>query len=138
MDDCGKPYYAKGLCRRHYRLWLRYGDPHVFRDGVNRIGHKRPYAPTKPFGVTVNAEPYLRMTNWNRHHKYFHRWVMEQHLQCALTSDEIVHHRDSNPRNNDLSNLELMSRAEHCRLHRMHCRRKDRDPITGKSLRILC
>lgn len=46
-----------------------------------------------------------------------HRLVMEKHLGRKLRSDEIVHHKDHNPSNNDISNLEIMTRAEHSRLH---------------------
>lgn len=42
---------------------------------------------------------------------------MEQHLGRKLRSDEIVHHKDHNRANNDISNLEIMTRAEHTRLH---------------------
>lgn len=43
-----------------------------------------------------------------------HRHVMEQHLGRYLTPDEVVHHRDANPRNNALDNLQLFaSQAEH-------------------------
>jgi len=42
-----------------------------------------------------------------------HRLIVEQHLGRPLTSNEVVHHRDHNPLNNDLSNLKVMTRAEH-------------------------
>jgi HNH endonuclease len=42
-----------------------------------------------------------------------HRLVVEEHLGRALTSDEVVHHIDHNPLNNDISNLQVMTRAEH-------------------------
>ena len=43
-----------------------------------------------------------------------HRLVMEKHLGRYLTKDEVVHHLDGNPANNDISNLELFSNnAEH-------------------------
>lgn len=45
------------------------------------------------------------------------RYVMEQILGRKLTKDEIVHHIDGNKLNNDPSNLQIMSRAEHARLH---------------------
>lgn len=47
----------------------------------------------------------------------FHRYVMEQHLSRKLRSDEIIHHKDGNKMNNDISNLEIMTRAEHARHH---------------------
>lgn len=45
------------------------------------------------------------------------RYVMEQILGRKLTSDEIVHHIDGNKLNNDPANLQIMTRAEHARLH---------------------
>lgn len=47
-----------------------------------------------------------------------HRVVMENHLGRLLTSDEIVHHIDEDPSNNDISNLQVMSRSEHNQLHK--------------------
>lgn len=46
-----------------------------------------------------------------------HRYVMEQHLGRKLNSNEIVHHIDGNGLNNDISNLEVMSRSEHMKHH---------------------
>lgn len=46
-----------------------------------------------------------------------HRLAMEQYLGRYLTDDEIVHHVDGNKNNNDISNLQVMTRAEHMRLH---------------------
>lgn len=42
-----------------------------------------------------------------------HRLVMEQHLGRELRPDEVVHHKDENKLNNDISNLEILSRREH-------------------------
>jgi hypothetical protein len=47
----------------------------------------------------------------------YHRYVMEQHLGRKLRSDEIVHHKDENKLNNDISNLEITNRADHARHH---------------------
>lgn len=57
-----------------------------------------------------------------------HRVVMERHLGRALGEDEVVHHRDGNRSNNDPANLELMTQAEHTRLHlpEMHAARYGR------------
>ena len=46
-----------------------------------------------------------------------HRWVMEQMLGRYLRSDEHVHHRDGDPRNNAMENLALTNCAAHVRLH---------------------
>lgn len=47
-----------------------------------------------------------------------HRAVMEEHIGRRLSPDEVVHHIDGNKMNNDISNLEVMSRKEHSSLHR--------------------
>lgn len=54
----------------------------------------------------------------------FHRYVMEVHLGRKLGPDEIVHHIDHNPLNNDPDNLTLLSRSEHQRLHACSLRRR--------------
>ena len=46
-----------------------------------------------------------------------HRARMENLLKRLLTSEEIVHHIDHNTHNNDISNLELMTRADHAKHH---------------------
>ncbi len=46
-----------------------------------------------------------------------HRVIIENNLGRLLTSSEIVHHKDENKLNNDLSNLEVMSVTDHAKLH---------------------
>jgi len=46
-----------------------------------------------------------------------HRLVMEEHLGRVLSKDEVVHHKDGDRCNNDLRNLEVMTSAEHKRMH---------------------
>jgi hypothetical protein len=56
----------------------------------------------------------------NKNHRgkvYRHRLVMEAHIGRYLTKDEIVHHKDEDPHNNDISNLEIMSRPKHKQHH---------------------
>lgn len=49
--------------------------------------------------------------------KHTHRIVAEQKLGRPLETDEIVHHIDGDKRNNEPSNLMVMTQAEHARLH---------------------
>jgi DNA-directed RNA polymerase specialized sigma24 family protein len=60
-----------------------------------------------------------------------HRLVVEEHLGRPLTSDEVVHHIDHNPLNNDISNLKVMTRAEHL-VH--HLRNRPVNPWTEEEL----
>lgn len=43
--------------------------------------------------------------------------VMEEFLKRNLLQTEIVHHIDHNPYNNDIINLQVVSRSEHKKLH---------------------
>lgn len=54
----------------------------------------------------------------HRNKVYKHRLVMEQHIGRYLTEDELVHHIDENPKNNDISNLKIVSRATHQTIHK--------------------
>ena len=43
--------------------------------------------------------------------------IMEEYLGRKLLDNEIVHHIDGNPLNNDISNLQVLTYEEHNRLH---------------------
>lgn len=46
-----------------------------------------------------------------------HRFVMEKHIGRKLNKNEIVHHIDGNKSNNNINNLQIMSKKEHRILH---------------------
>jgi hypothetical protein len=48
---------------------------------------------------------------------YVHRYIMSVHLGRWVTAEEQVHHVDGNRKNNVIGNLEVMSSAEHARMH---------------------
>lgn len=47
-----------------------------------------------------------------------HRVVMENHLGRKLRFDELVHHKNENKKDNRVSNLEVVTHAEHAAVHR--------------------
>lgn len=49
--------------------------------------------------------------------KFQHRIIMERRLGRELRDDEVIHHIDHDKTNNDISNLVVMTRSEHTRLH---------------------
>lgn len=46
-----------------------------------------------------------------------HRLVVEKEIGRYLSADEVVHHIDGDPSNNEPENLEVMTQSEHARLH---------------------
>lgn len=42
------------------------------------------------------------------------KYLMEIHLNRYLKEDETIDHIDQNPLNNDINNLRILSRVEHC------------------------
>ena len=47
----------------------------------------------------------------------YHRVVMENHIGRLLTKQELVHHRNENPKDNDIDNLEIKSHKGHMEEH---------------------
>lgn len=76
----------------------RRGERHTSWKGGRRLvkGYWYVYSPDHPMATKAGyvAE---------------HRLVMSNHLQRLLEKSEVVHHKDGNTQNNDLSNLELFA-----------------------------
>jgi hypothetical protein len=49
--------------------------------------------------------------------RHMHRVIVEQKLGRPLLLGEIVHHKDGDKWNNSPENLEVMTQAEHARIH---------------------
>lgn len=81
-------------------------------------------------GETTDNRGYIFV--WNPEEKKYyqkHRLIMESYLNCTLESYLIVHHRDENPSNNSLDNLEVMTYKEHNNYHKGWEKRKWRPTI---------
>lgn len=101
--NCGKTFYAtRGKfcsqeCACEYRS-KNYKDHKTYSENGYLVKYEKGY--NKKGNVKV------------------HRAIMEEHLGRKLSPDEVVHHIDGNKKNNDISNLKVMTRGEHSRLHR--------------------
>lgn len=68
-------------------------------------------------GISKKPNGYLDYTRGEHKGRSVHVVVMEQAIGRRLFENECVHHRDENKLNNELSNLELMTRSQHSAHH---------------------
>ena len=87
---------------------------------------------------TTPVHPQARALG-DRDKKYIevHRVVMENHIGRYIDPEkgEEVHHKDRNPRNNALSNLELKTKSEHQKEHANKDKRWEKSEFWKKSPR---
>lgn len=104
VTDCHKKATRKGFCDKHYRRFLRYGDPTILKkrqkgSGNIHNGYKRIFV-----NNTIVSE---------------HRYIMEQYLKRKLNSHEIIHHKNGNKLDNRIENLIIYnSHSEHIKHHK--------------------
>jgi len=102
-------YVTAHLCGMHEMRLHRYGDVNHVTSNEDRI--KRCCEAQQARAV---AKPTSYRKKQGRHE---HRIVAEQMLGRPLKRGEIVHHIDGNRHNNAPDNLQVMSQADHLRLH---------------------
>ena len=74
-------------------------------------------------GMDTYGRKFIIAPNWYKGHRYRGKYALEYRVIAekiigrALKANEVVHHKDGNKRNNDESNLEIMVRNDHVKLH---------------------
>lgn len=68
-------------------------------------------------GVSEKPNGYLEITRGPHKGRGLHVVIAEKHLGRRLLPHEVVHHIDGDKQNNNISNLQVMTRAEHARIH---------------------
>lgn len=99
---------------------------------ANRLrGVKRQFSPEHCLNISIGKKRmfegkakgfeihngYIRLTRGENCRRNQHVVIMEEHIGRKLHADEVVHHRNGNKQDNRISNLQLMTRAEHSKLH---------------------
>ena len=103
----GKPRYVWvkncKICQKEYRAWRKIQE---LCATCNRL--------------VLNVAAEQKSTNQYEHEKGIltHRLTAQSILGRQLTKNEVVHHIDGNPKNNDPKNLSVMHVRDHVSLHK--------------------
>lgn len=103
-------YVTVHLCGKHEMRLHRYGDTSYVTSNEQQRKNCRDAA----LSYKV-AKPHVYKKLHNRHE---HRVIAEQKIGRPLTSKDVVHHIDGNKHNNAPENLQVMTHAEHMKVHR--------------------
>ncbi len=106
VDGCDRKAKAQGYCYIHYQRWRAHGDP----------GSAAALRRRKGTG-TITASGYVSHNTSRNQHKFEHHRVWER-ANGPIPEGHVLHHVNGDRRDNRLENLQLVTRAEHVRLHR--------------------
>jgi hypothetical protein len=138
---CDKKILAKGLCSQHYQQVAteqQKTNPCACGCG-KKTKYKFLHGHHTKFLTPEEQARRGRMNNGDTQRKKFdgittgyrkhrgrhkHRIIAEEMLGRPLLPGEIVHHIDHDKTNNDPSNLQIMTQAEHARLHMLERKNK--------------
>jgi len=132
FPGCDNPHSCLGYCKTHDgqfrrtgRRWAigTHGPSGVYDERTRDKRRKRLHDLHYRDGTYIDPDGYLRWYIYDQddpykgRQVYAHRYLMELYLGHELDEDQIVHHIDGDRLNNHLSNLEVLSRSEHARIH---------------------
>lgn len=118
----GRGVYCSRVCSDKNTL-IKHGQ-RISPDTEFRRGERHPwYKGTTFIRSRKGGRPYRLVYtpdhphSDNRGYVREHRLIIEKHIKRYLHKDEIVHHIDGNTLNNDITNLQVMSKKEHDRMN---------------------
>lgn len=106
------------LCRHKLGSGFR-GKKRVFtKEHIAKIGEaRRKWGRENRKGFSLKPSGYYEVTFGDNKSRSVHRLIAEEKIGRRLKPNEFVHHVDGDKTNNDPSNLEVMTRAEHTSIH---------------------
>lgn len=85
---------------------------------------------TQANGVSLKPNGYYEITRGKNKGRSVHVVIMESLIGRKLNKDEVVHHKNECKTDNNISNLELMTRSEHSILHaKMNTKIRNRNSL---------
>jgi hypothetical protein len=109
--DCQAKIYKDRYCSKEHAM----------------IGAARKYRPAQAITFKTNNHIYIRYPAHPKSNKNgqvpLSHIIIERNIGRCLKDDEIVHHKDCDPLNNSIANLEILSRSEHMKFHSNERRR---------------
>lgn len=102
----GKLSHMKGKKRVFNEEWL---------DNMRKSAIKRWKGKSKGYSLKPNG--YYEITTGDNKGSSVHVVVMEEYIGRKVYKNEVVHHKNEIKTDNDISNLELMTKSEHARHH---------------------
>lgn len=128
-DVCKKHFLIKGnVARRRKKLGQKSTCSEKCLKALRKINVKNITNNFNVFspkgngcGITTDGYVwiYLKRDDSYENKIKLHRYLMEIKIGRKLKSTEIVHHIDGNKLNNDINNLQIVSRSEHNRIHKL-------------------
>ena len=111
--ECGKKFMAKAdEVKKGAGIYCSRACMYK-QQGKDRKGSGTPWFK----GGSIHTQGYKVISLEDGSRFLEHRYVMEQHLGRKLARNEEVHHKDGNKLNNGITNLQLMTKSEHTKLH---------------------